>query len=214
MRNTPVSHRQIETRAGNKSSHPGNIAKPPKRRTTTEVEADRATKARAKQDRELARKQRIERAARFERADRIREDDVDDTPQKALPGTNSLPSETSDVEMTEMTQLTHAGNIHYNVDGSITVDDSAVESDPPRPLKKAKASSTAEGKGKVSKKATRKAASKKKTTETSEGEVVGPGAVPPKEPKPKKKTYREEINLTKANEEALAKELGALFKLM
>jgi hypothetical protein len=54
----------------------------------------------------------------------------------------------------------------------------------------------------------------KKATEDAEGKVVGPESQPPKEPKPKKKTLREEINLTKENDEAQAKKLGALVNLI
>ena len=74
MSSKPATHRQMETQASNISSHPGNIVKPPKSRTEIEVEAERAAKAQAKDYHELARKRSIERAARFECADLIRED--------------------------------------------------------------------------------------------------------------------------------------------
>jgi hypothetical protein len=226
MPSNPVPSRQIETRAGNKSAHPGNVTKPKKRRTAAEVEEARVAKAKAKEDRELARKQSIERAAQFERADMVCEDDVDATPRPAFtpkprpPPQNqsrmtSLPAETSDVEMSYGSDFD--GDFDRapfvpppSADGS-TVDDSTVENDTPPPAKKAKAA--AKGKGKETKKA--KAASKKKTAEESEVEIVEPKAEPPKEPKPKKKNFRDEINIAaKELEEVQAKKFGGMVKSM
>ena len=181
-------------------------------------------KAKAKEDHELARKQSIERAAQFERADVVCENDFDATPRpafipKSWPPNQSRVSphpETSDVEMSHGSDFD--GDFDRapfipppSADGSSTVDDSAVESNPPPPAKKAKAAE--KGKAEVTKKA--KAASKKKSAEESEVEVVKPNAEPPKEPKPKKKNFRDEINIAaKELEEAQAKKLGGMVKSM
>jgi hypothetical protein len=211
MPNKPVSQRQIETRAGNKSSHPGDVLKPPKRRNTTEVEAERAAKAQAKKDRELARRRGIERTARFERDDLVRENEIDATPrpapkQKALPRTNSLSSEADDAEATKDGEARHKPS---NVDDTISVDDSSVESGSPPPVKKVRAGSVTKGKAKATKKGMGKAAGKKVIGDT-EGRVVGPETEPPKP----KKSLREEINLIKEKDEAQAKNLGTLVNLM
>jgi len=207
MPSNPVPSRQMKTRAGNKTSHPGNIVKPPKRRTTTEVEEERATKAQAKEDRELAKKRGLERAAQFECEDRIREDELDVTPPPtpALPRTSSLPPDDSDVEMTA------AGDAHFEqpiVNDTIILDDSDVEIDSPCLVKGAGANSTAKGIATDSKKA--KAAARKKTTEGAE---VRPESEPPKDPKPKR-TLREEVDHTEECEEDREKKIGALVKLM
>jgi hypothetical protein len=202
MPKNPAPPRQVETRAGNKTVHPGNVIKPNARRSTAEVQAERLAKAQAKEDRELAKKRSIERVAQFERADTVREDDFNATPRPAftpkprpLSQTNNLLAESSDVEMTDGGDFDGAPFIPRSADGSVTGDDAVVESDPPPPAKKAKANSAAKGKAKVSKKAEGKAASKKKKAEESEVELVEPKAEPPKVPKPKKKSFREEINV-------------------
>jgi hypothetical protein len=201
----------MATRAGNKTAHPGDIVKGPKRRTTTEVEAERAAKAKAKEDRELAKKQNIELTAQFEREDLMEENKLDTTPRPASKQKSSridsLPPNSSDIE------TANVGGAHLgpsDIDEPIDVDDSSAESDLLRPPKKAKASSTSEGKTKVGKKTTGSAASTKATEEKG-GKVVVPVAEPPKKIKPKKKTLREEINLTKENEE---KQIGALIMLL
>ncbi|KIM71885.1 hypothetical protein PILCRDRAFT_16634 [Piloderma croceum F 1598] len=79
--------------------------------------------------------------------------------------------------------------------GSVTVDDSAVESDPEPPVKKTKANSAAKGKAKI----------------------VEPKVELPKEPKPKKKLllFRDEINIAaKEFEEVRGKKFGAMMKSM
>jgi hypothetical protein len=73
--------RHVETRAKNKSTHPGDVSKPNARRTSAEVQQERAAKAKAKLDREEAKRQSITRTAEFERGDMANEDSVDATPR-------------------------------------------------------------------------------------------------------------------------------------
>ena len=224
MPSKPAPSRQIATRAGNKSAHPGHVVKPRTRRTGAEVKAERAAKAQAKEDRELARKQSIERAAQFETADLIQENDFDATPRpvftpklRPLPQINPFPAESSDVEMAEGSDFDGADFKPPTADGSVTVDDSAVETDPEPPVKKAKANSAAKGKAKVTKKAAGKVASEKGNAESSDVEIVEPKVELPKEPKPKpkKKLFRDEINVAaKELEEAQGKKFSAMMKSM
>jgi hypothetical protein len=186
----------METRAGNKSSHPGDILKPSKRRTAAEIEAERVAKAQAKEGRELAKKQGIERTAQFEREDLVMEDKIDTSPRsaskrKASSQTNIEVDDTDDTDDTDTDDES----------SPINVEDSSAESDPPRPVKKAKASSTKKGKAK---------AASKKATEGTKGKLVASDTEQPEDSKPKKKSLREEINLTK---EAQAKKLGTLLNL-
>jgi type II secretory pathway pseudopilin PulG len=73
--------RQIETRAKNKTTHPGKVVKTVQRRTKAEVQEEKNAKAQAKMALEDARQQSINRTAEFERADIANEDMVDATPR-------------------------------------------------------------------------------------------------------------------------------------
>jgi len=224
MPNKPAPSRRIETRAGNKSAHPGHVVKPRTCRTAAEVQAERDAKTQAKEDRELARKQSIGRAAQFETEDLIQENDFDVTPRPAftpklrpLPQINPFPAESSDIKMAEGSDFDGADFKPPTADGSVMVDDSAVESDPEPPVKKAKASSAVKGKAKVTKKAVGKVVSKKGNAESSDVEIVEPKVEPSKEPKPKlkKKLFQDEINVAaKEFEEAQGKKFGVMMKSM
>ena len=76
-----IPQRQIETRASNKSAHPGKTSKPAPRRTSAEVQQERDAKAKAKADREEAKQQSIARTTKFEQADIANENMVDATPR-------------------------------------------------------------------------------------------------------------------------------------
>jgi hypothetical protein len=72
----------METRASNKTAHPGNVIKATtKRRTKAEVQEERVAKAKAKAAQEGAQKTSIGRTAKFESADKACEDVVDATPR-------------------------------------------------------------------------------------------------------------------------------------
>jgi hypothetical protein len=209
MPNTSVPPRQIATRASNKTTHPGNAVKTTKRRTTAEVQEERAAKAQAKAAREEARQQSINRAAEFERADMVNEDLVDATPRP--PFTPKKPqyqthsdltplAETSDADMSD--GFEKASFVPPASEHSDTADESADESDTPRPAKKLKAEPMA--KMAATKAATKKAAAKKvdkkKNVDDSDVEIVAE-LQPPQEPKPKKVKPRMRDEIAKKIEE-------------
>jgi hypothetical protein len=97
-------------------------------------------KAKVKQDCEVAEKQSIGRAAQFEAADLIQENDVDATPRPMFTPRlrKQFPAESSDVEMAEGSDFDGADFKPPTADGSVTEDDSTFESNPEPPVKKQK----------------------------------------------------------------------------
>jgi hypothetical protein len=196
----------METRPRNKTTHPGLADKTMHRRTTAEVQQERAPKAQAKAAREEAKQRGIERAAAFEHADKANEDMVDTTPRPLF---NSKPwppprnrktsnrdpvAEISDVEMSDGALLTESSD---------TMDESADQPDeqtPPAKKQKARApqKATAEAGGKSG---GAKMVVKKTIVDDSDVEIVPPSDE--ETPKPKKKVkVRDEINIaTKKIEE-------------
>lgn len=75
----------VATRSKNKSTHPGLAVRAMPRRTTAEVQQDRATKAQAKAAREEEKRQSINRTAAFEHEAIANEDVVDATPRPPIP---------------------------------------------------------------------------------------------------------------------------------
>jgi hypothetical protein len=81
MPHTSAPRRQMETRASNKTAHPGYVDKViPTRRSGVEVQKTRTAKAQAKAAREEAKKNSINRTAEFELADIAKENLADATP--------------------------------------------------------------------------------------------------------------------------------------
>jgi hypothetical protein len=74
-----AQHR-MTTRASNREAHPGNAVKSKTRRTTAEVQQERAAKAQAKAAQEEEKRQNINRTANFEYADMANENMADVTP--------------------------------------------------------------------------------------------------------------------------------------
>jgi hypothetical protein len=187
-----VAQRQIETRASNKATHPGQAVKPKTRCTTAEVQKERQAKAEAKAAREEAKRQSIRRAAEFEHDDIANEALVDATPRppftpKPWPpprnrNTNKVPvEESSDVEMTD--DFDRGSFVPPGSEHSATGDDSAVESDAPtpRPVKKGNTGLPKAGKG--------------KKAEESEVEIIDADAEPMKKPKKVKPRLRDAIDV-------------------
>ena len=211
MPNTSVPPRQMVTQASNKTTHPGNAVKTTKHRTTAEVEEERAAKAQAKAAHEEARQQSINRAAKFERADMANENLVDATPRP--PFTPKQPqyqthsdltplAETSDVDMSD--DFEKASFVPPASEHSDTVDESAGESDTPRPTKEMKAEpKKVVVKTAATKKAVAKKVDKKKKADESDIEIVDSDAEPqpPQEPKPKKVKPRMRDEIEKKIEE-------------
>ena len=177
-----------------------------KRRTTAEVQEERAAKAQAKANREDARLQSINRTAEFEHADMANEDLADATPRppftpKPWPRPHKQASsdltplaETSDVDLSD--NFEKASFIPPASEHSVTADESAVDSDMPTPVAKKlkvepkKAVAKTAGK----KKAMAKKADKKKQVDQSDVEIVDAEPQEPK-PKPKKPRMWDEIDV-------------------
>jgi len=80
---SPSPPSQIRTRSKNKNAHPGAIVRGPPRRSSAEVQLERAAKTQAKAAQEAEKRQNIQRAAAFELTDMANEDIVDITPRPA-----------------------------------------------------------------------------------------------------------------------------------
>jgi hypothetical protein len=169
--------RQIETRVSNKSTHPGNIFKPNvPHRTSAEVQQEHEAKAKAKADREEAKRQSIVHTAEFEHANLANEDMIDATPRplftpKPWPPPHNhknaklVPiTESSDVKMGD--DFDKASFVPVPSEQSVAEDESAIESDDPTPpSKKQKARVTEKATGTVGAKpgASAKVAEKKES---------------------------------------------------
>ncbi|KAM6503850.1 hypothetical protein JOM56_000793 [Amanita muscaria] len=221
----PPPPRQIETRARNKLAHPGNVLKSAvPRRTSDEVQDERDAKAKAKADREAAKRKSILRTAEFEQADIANEDIVDATPRppftpKPWPprahnhkSTSLGPiTESSDVEMGDDIDRESFAPAPSEQSTTENDSDSAIESDDRTPPAKKQKAQGAEKIKAGAKQASGKAAEKKKTqaTEKATGNAAAKAAkkmevdrdeeiVPASDeetPKPKKAKVRDEINI-------------------
>jgi len=200
MPHTPVRPRQMETRARNKTIHPGLANKNTYHRTTAEVQQERAAKAQAKAAHKETKQQSIKHAAAFEHAEMANEDMVDATPRplftpKPWPPprnrktSNLIPvAETSDIEMSDGALF---------VENSDAMDESADECDEQSPpAKKEKAQAPQKAMAGVGVKSDGvKTAVKKKKVDDSDVEMVPPSDEEPPQPK-KKMKVRDEINIT------------------
>lgn len=216
MPKSPKSpERRIETRAKNKTTHPGRVDKSSQapRRTKAEVQADKEAKAQAKVAAAEARQQSINRAAEFEYADIAHEDIVDATPRpvftprprsrrsqgrKTSPltpftGTSDIVCDDDDPGESPFLPTGHLGS--EGGDGDL-----ALESDtpptPPPPLKKKKGKSTQ--KATAAKKKPEETADRKRRAADVEDDLPADSKEEqPQEPKPKKVKVkmREEIKV-------------------
>jgi hypothetical protein len=197
MPHTSAPRRQMETRASNKTAHPGYVDKViPTRRSGVEVQKTRTAKAQAKAAREEAKKNSINRTAEFELADIAKENLADATPRplftpkarnRTYPDLTPLAA-TSDVE--EATDFDKASFVQARSEMSATGDDSAAESDATTlpPLKQ-----TTQSIGKATK-------ARKKQVEEPDVEVIPSDTEPLQVPKrKKKKMVRNEINIAAKN---------------
>jgi len=217
MPKATVPQRQIETRAKNKTTHPGKVqlevdspppvAKKP-RRTKVEIQQEKSAKAQAKEALAEARQQSINRTTEFECADIANEDMVDTTPHPIftpkpwlltcksfltpLTGDNGVVSD--DLDETPFMP---------GFEGSVAADDSNVESDgPPPPAKKGKAKKTTQ-KATAARADTKKAgemADRKRSIVDMQGDVLPPvdsdeEQFPEPKPKKVKVKVRDEINV-------------------
>lgn len=211
-----VPQRQIETRAKNKTTHPGLAAAsgdtPPKRtkRSKLEVQEEKEAKARAKAVLAEARNQSINRAAEFEHADIANEETVDNTPRpvftpKPRPiSHNHRNSPLTSPDTTDIGESDNPDETPFMPGSEDLIDGNAdVESDGPSlPAKEKKAKSTR--KATVGVKNPGNKTDRKRRVVDVEGDNTDNRDVPldtdeeqPREPKPKKvKTkVRDEINV-------------------
>lgn len=204
---------RLETRAANKSTHPGNITKTGvPRRTPAEAKKLRETKAAAKAQRQAAKTKSIVRTAEFEHADMANEDLVDATPRppctpkpwpplrnkkKAKLVPTVAESEPVDDPVFDNSPLTPVASeesvtedesLADAEDESVTEDESEIEYIAP-PTKKQKIKDT--------EKAIRKeeaSAEKGKKVDRDEKVMVAPDEEQTPKPKKGKGSIREEIN--------------------
>ena len=200
MPNNPAPQRQMETRATNKTAHPGDVVKATTKQcqTAAEVEEERRAKAQAKLDLEVAKQLRIIRAAEFEHADMANADRLDATPHSVFTPKprkqtqySPAPTETSDVEMLDDRDFDKAEFTPPSADDSVTEDNSAVESDPPPPTKKSKVQPAENAAKKTAMK--KKEVAKMEPKESEVDIVPDSEAEQPKEPKSRFQV-RNEIN--------------------
>ena len=92
MPNESGTQHHMATRASNREAHPGNVVKSKTRRTTAEVQQERAAKEQTKAAHEEAKRQNINRAANFEYTDLANEDMADVTPRPPQTPKQWLPS--------------------------------------------------------------------------------------------------------------------------
>jgi hypothetical protein len=206
--------RRIETRAKNKTTHPGKVVKSSQapRRTKAEVQEDKAAKAQAKAAREEAKQQSINRAAEFETVDIANEDTLDATPRPIFtpkpqrlstkPKNSPLTSfaDSSDIIFDDDDETPFMPGSQGTVDAGTGDSDSAEESDaPPPPVKKKKSKSTQKATSAAdTKKLEEKADRKRRVADVKSDIPTDPDE--PQEPKPKKLKVkmREEINVAAA----------------
>src|ERR1700692_557996 len=83
MPNNPAPQRQMETRATNKTAHPGDVVKATtkQRQTAAEVEEEHRAQAQANVELGVAKQLHIIRAAEFEHADMANAAQLDATPR-------------------------------------------------------------------------------------------------------------------------------------
>jgi hypothetical protein len=214
-----ISPSQIKTRSKNKNTHPGLPDRAPPRRTSVEVENERAEKSHAKAAQLEEKRRIIRRTAEFEHADMSREDTVDATPRPPFTPTPyprrknrkqaslapvAESSDDSDSDASKFKEL-HSQE-------SVSEGESATESDSQPRAKMSKAQTT--GKAKV-----RRATPKKKrsnaTLRAKQGPALNEAIVPsldeepPRKKKAKSKLRDEiEIETKKIQDDAISKNGG------
>lgn len=209
MPNSLVPPRRIGTRSSNQLAHPGNIVKGTPRRTTAEVQQERAEKARAKAAQDEAKQQKVDQAAEFEYLDRVNEGVAGATP---LPPFTPKPwppprnrQNANPVSVTETSDAEVSDDLGRDLfappcsDKSFTDGVSTVQSDepppPPPPPKRLKAQTN--GKASATQRAKlvgSKAAGKKRQADNDADQEEPPQGSEPKQKKVKVKV-RDEIGI-------------------
>ena len=147
MPETAVPQHQIETRAKNKTTHPGKAVKFSQRQTKVEVQQEKDAKAQAKLALAEARQQSINCTAEFEHANVANEDMVNVTPcPNFTPNPRPLihnPKKSPLISFSGKSNIRVSNNLDedetvFTVPSSKNLHGSAVESEGPPPLTPAK----------------------------------------------------------------------------
>jgi len=202
---------QIKTRAKNKSSHPGIPDRAPPRRTSVEVENERAAKARATAAQQEKKRQNIRRAAEFEHADMGNEPIADATPRPIhTPKPWPPPRNRGNASLGPVAEASDNPNDDFSSElsfkplyseESATEKETAAESDSPRPAKKLKAQMTGKAKPKMGRtpprKKGRKAALRDEEIVRASNEAIEPTSdeKTPRKPRKAKAKVRDEIDM-------------------
>lgn len=147
---TPTPRSRIGTRASNKSAHPGFADKGKIRRTHSEVQRERISKAQAKAAREEAKEKNIARLAEFELADEVDENLDNATPRRNPLCTPRVTRDQARLDLTPLTALPMDENSEtsdtsetesfveppFEEDSEDDLGKSAVESSEPTPVKR------------------------------------------------------------------------------
>jgi hypothetical protein len=197
---------QIKTRAKNKDCHPGVPDRAQPRRTSVEVENERAAKAQKKAAEQEKKKQNIRRAAEFEDADMANEGVIDATPRPCFTPKPRPPARNREnASLGPVTEVSDSSDGRNSLsfqpldsEESVTGKESADESDS-RPLaKRLKAHTTGKAIPKVGRaspaKKNRKAAPRAKKVAPALDEAA-PDEETPRKPKKAKPKVREEIDM-------------------
>jgi len=190
-----VAPSRVQTRSKNKDTHPGNADRAPPRRTSVEVENDRARKAQAEAARQEEKLRKIRHTAEFEHADIAHEDVVDATPRPCFtpkPTRNSNKASLRPVAEVSDDCSDESNSLSYQPlcsEKSDNEEESAVEGDLQPPTKRLKAQTTGRAKPKVGTRAkkSRKAAPRAEEMEPASNDAASDEETPvkPKKPKPK-----------------------------
>lgn len=233
---SPSPPSPIRTRLKNKNAHPGAIVQAPPRRSSAEVQQERAAKIRAKAAQEAERQQNIQRAAAFEHADMINEDIVDATPCPAsFTPTTRPPPRRKKAALAPIAEAGDDPNDSHNSlsslspqsppcsEDSATEEEPASESDsdsqPAIPAKKLKAQKTGKATTKMGRAPPAQKNSKaaiRATQDLDEEFVLASDEEPPRKPKRAKvkARVRDEIDLVanKMKEDKIRNDGGNLAK--
>ncbi|KAF8802625.1 hypothetical protein BYT27DRAFT_7260921 [Phlegmacium glaucopus] len=186
----------METRTRNRTTHPGLADKTTNRRSTAEVQQERAAKACAKAAHKEAKQQSIDRAAAFEHAEMANEDMVDTTPRPSFtpkpwpPPRNHKTSNLIPIAESSDSDVEMSGSAFF-VEISDVMDEST-DDEPSSPAKK-RARATQKAMAGVGVKSSGAKTAVKKKVDDSDVEIVPPSDE--ELPKPKKVKVRDEINI-------------------
>jgi hypothetical protein len=197
---------QIKTRSKNKHAHPGIPDRAPPRRTSVEVENERAAKAQAQAAQHEENRRYIRRAAAFEDTDLANEDTVDASPRPYFtPKPCPPPRNRKKASLCPVAEVSDDSNDKDTLSfkplcsasgESATEEESGAESDPPPPAKKLKAQTTGKAIPKVGRATHTKKTGKAEEMVPASNEAIAPasGEETPRKPNKTKSKMRDRID--------------------